>query len=91
MNHLRLCAGCNRSFLAYASSTAFYCNECGKRRAATRPAVVKGSIVRHFDGPDAYKRYTVITADGDDLTVRQLGFPESLTFAARLGEMVAEQ
>lgn len=91
MDTVRLCAGCSRNFLAYASEAEFYCADCRKRKAANAKPVEKGQIVRHFDGPDAYKRYVVMSVDGEtDITVRRLGFPDSPIFAARIGEMVQE-
>lgn len=77
---LRLCAGCNRDHLGYASyggyNEPYYCPGChAKRTAGFNPQ--RGDRVRHIDretGP--FSNLVVLARDGDTLTVAPLGFPD---------------
>lgn len=76
---LRLCAACNRNFLAYVGrpGESYYCPKCAKaKQAAWNPK--RNDIVKICD--DTTTTYVVLERTGDMLTVRILGRPDTRSF-----------
>lgn len=85
VSFLRSCAGCGGSFAANDGvSDSYFCPKCRRtREEAYSPQ--KGALVVLLAEPRTV--YVVLDVDGDDFTVRRLGFPDAASRTVRRGEL----
>lgn len=89
-NMLRLCAGCNRNFLTYASHNPedpFFCPKCWKVRTENFDPQPNDQVrdIDHMSGP--FSSLFVVARDGDQVTVQPIGFPDRRRTVA-LGQLM---
>lgn len=80
--YLRSCPRCAAHIgVPYSTDRLIYCKQCRPIvESAEREKVEKGDHVRYITDPptrtSSSTRYIVVAAEGDTLTLQQLGFPD---------------
>jgi hypothetical protein len=79
----RLCAHCAGTFLAYAASyldQSYYCPRCLPIVISQREKEIRVGGLVHVHA-DNISKYVILSLDPDGMmTVRKLGFPDSMSF-----------
>ena len=78
ISYLRCCAGCSGFFAAHNSKSfdgAYFCDKCMPKVMPDDFNPQPNDVVRFIDGPRV--DWVVVSRDGDMVSIRRLGFPES--------------